>query len=293
MSRPFLLLGALLAFAAGPLRAQVVRAPVRVAVAGVPATAAVLAPAAASPGAFLAAPALTTLSAPSALTAPAAPSLAAAPAAAPAVRALGERAVPDAPAQAAALPARPLRLLITGPPGVGKTTFGKMLAADYGMIHISVGELLREKAASDPQLAAVMSRGDLVDSELVRRVVTERLSRPDVAEKGFILDGFPRRPEEAGVIDSWLKDGGSLDGMIHLEAEDAELMRRILARGRMDDSEEVFRKRMEIYRRQTRPVLEHFRESLKVLETDASSPDARVNYGKVRALVDGLLAAPR
>ncbi|MBI3566108.1 MAG: nucleoside monophosphate kinase [Elusimicrobia bacterium] len=276
----------LLALLGASASAQVARAPVRVPVVGAVGVsgAAALAPAALAPGVLLSAPSLTPLSAPSAFAAAPAPVLAAAaPAPSP---------VPDAPAAAAALAARPLRLLITGPPGVGKTTFGKMLAADYGMIHISVGELLRERAASDPALAETMSHGDLVDSDLVRRVVTERLSRPDAAEKGFILDGFPRRPEEAGVIDSWLQGGGVLDGMIHLEASDAELMRRILARGRMDDSEEVFRKRMEIYRRQTRPVLEHFRGTLRLLEADASAPDARANYAKVRALVDDLLARP-
>lgn len=183
---------------------------------------------------------------------------------------------------------RPLRILITGPPGSGKTTFGKMLARDYGMIHISVGELLRAKAASDPALAAEMSKGELVDSALVRAVVLERLSRPDVAASGFILDGFPRRPEEIGVIESWIKEGGRIDALVNLKTPAAELSRRIAARGRMDDSPEVFARRMEIYKEETAPVLEHFRSTIPVLEADAAAADAAVNYPAVKALVEKL-----
>lgn len=217
-----------------------------------------------------------------------------------AISALPTTAMPSAPSPLAAPAAsiavapqtRPLRLLFLGPPGVGKSTLGKLMSQDYGMIHISVGELLREKAKNDPELAQAMSQGDLVDSEIVRRVVIERLAAPDVREHGFILDGFPRRSEEIGVIESWLKDGGVIDALVHLEATDEELRGRIIARGRADDSEEVFRKRLEIYRQQTRPVLEHFRQTLNVLDVDAGSPDISANYAKVRALLDDLLARP-
>jgi len=135
--------------------------------------------------------------------------------------------------------------------------------------------------------------------ELSRRaervIATAPRSRPEnvkdriVKERGFILDGFPRRPEEVRVIESWLKDGNHIDALVHLEASDKELLRRILARGRMDDSEAVFRKRLEIYRQQTRPVLEHFRHRLNVLEAETDGPDIAANYAKVHALIDGLL----
>jgi len=197
----------------------------------------------------------------------------------------GKAALPDAAA-------RPMRILITGPPGAGKTTYGKMLARDFGMIHISAGELLRERAASDPALKAEMEKGELVDSALVRGVVLERLARPDVLAHGFILDGFPRRPEEIGVIDSWREAGGRLDAIVHLNAPDAELLRRIESRGRMDDSPEVFRRRMEIYREQTQPVLDHFGRTVKVLEADAGGPDIEATYKAVRALVERVRSQP-
>ncbi|MFA6028592.1 MAG: nucleoside monophosphate kinase [Elusimicrobiota bacterium] len=195
----------------------------------------------------------------------------------------------EAPPAVGPVSAKPLHLLITGAPGSGKTTFGKLLAKDYGMVHISVGELLRAQAGSVPGLAETMAKGGLVDSEIVLRIVRERLAQKDVVERGFILDGFPRRLEEAGVIEGWMKDGGRIDAMIQLEVSDDELLRRILARGRMDDSEEVFRNRMEIYRRQTRPVLEHFRERLRVLEAKTEGSDIGANYAKVRALIESAL----
>jgi adenylate kinase len=165
-----------------------------------------------------------------------------------------------------------------------------MLARDYGMIHISVGELLRARAASDPALAAEMAKGELVDSALVRGVVLERLSRPDVLASGFVLDGFPRRPEEIGVIESWMKEGGTIDALVNIKTPVAELSRRISARGRMDDSPEVFRRRMEIYNEETAPVLEHFRKTVRVLEAEAAGPDAESNYAGVRALVERVRA---
>lgn len=188
--------------------------------------------------------------------------------------------------------ARAMRILITGPPGSGKTTYGKMLARDYGMIHISVGELLRAKAAADPALAAEMAKGELVDSALVRGVVLERLSRPDVLASGFVLDGFPRRPEEIEVIESWIKEGGRIDALVNLKTPASELSRRIAARGRMDDSPEVFARRMAIYNAETAPVLEHFRSTIPVLEADVSAPGAEANYPGVKALVERVRAEP-
>lgn len=194
----------------------------------------------------------------------------------------------DVPAIPAAS-ARPVHLILAGPPGAGKTTYGKLIAKDYGGVHISVGELLRRSAQADPAAAALMAKGQLVSTELVLRLVAERLSQSDVREKGFILDGFPRRMEEARALERWLSENNlALDAMVHLDVPDAELQRRIAARGRADDTPEVFRDRMKVYHAETEPVLRHFQGRLPILSPDVSGADASLNYERVSSLLQRL-----
>lgn len=177
---------------------------------------------------------------------------------------------------------KPLKLLATGPPGAGKTTLGKMLAKDLGVVHISVGALLRERVKTDPAfagLAETMKQGGLVDTEIVLQLVKERLSRPDVVENGFLLDGFPRRMPEAKALEAWLGDG--VDAVIHFEAPESELRRRILNRGRVDDTEKTFRKRMGVYHEQTEPVIRRLRGQADVISPDVSSSDIEANYRRL------------
>jgi adenylate kinase len=200
---------------------------------------------------------------------------------------------PEAPAiatlaQDSLTAAKPLRLIITGPPGSGKGTYSEKIAAEYGMPHISVGELLRVYAQVHPEVAAVMAAGKLVDAQLVLDVVRQRLSQPDVGEHGFLLDGFPRRDEEAAALQEMLGAAG-VDGVIELDVPEAELQRRILARGRSDDRADVFQERMKIYREQTVPAVERFKNAAPVLAPDVSGADTAVNYARVKAALDGLL----
>lgn len=195
--------------------------------------------------------------------------------------------VPEAPA-VAPVAAKPLRLIITGPPGSGKGTYSDKIAEEYGVVHISVGELLRAYAKTNPQVAAVMSQGKLVDSKLVLDVVRQRLSQNDIKEHGFILDGFPRRPEEAAALEKMLGDAG-VDGVIELNVPEAELLRRILARGRADDKADVFKERMKIYREQTVPAVERFKSGAPVLAPEVSGSSIEANYARVKAALGGLL----
>lgn len=186
-----------------------------------------------------------------------------------------------------------LRLLITGPPGSGKGTYAQKIAKDYGVLHISAGELLRVKAKSDPVLAAIMNRGDLVPAEVVIAAVKERLAQPDVRERGYILDGFPRRLVEAREFKAMLAQGEALDGAIHLDVPEAELLRRILSRGRADDTEAVFHNRMKVYRSETKPAIKEAVRGVPVLKPDVRGPDIETNYAKVKAMLEALWAGLR
>jgi len=233
---------------------------------------------------------------------PASPEIKRSPPALPAPSQGADSANREAPAEAVAARAarsfdgsaaetaspKALRLVITGPPGSGKGTFSERISNDYGLAHISAGELLRAYAKSRPKLAATMAAGRLVDSRLVLRLMRERLAKPDAAERGFILDGFPRRRREAEALKRMLGPAG-LDGVILLQVPQKELLRRVLARGRNDDRAAVFRERMRIYREQTVPAAKLLLSAAPALRPEVSGPNVAANYARVRAALAGLV----
>ena len=157
-----------------------------------------------------------------------------------------------------------LNLLLIGPPGAGKGTQAKLLMQKHGIPQISTGDMLREAVTSGSalgrQVSRIMEKGDLVPDEIVIQIVEERLSRED-CEGGFVLDGFPRTQAQAKELDAMLERMGRVRlRVVLLEVADEELKRRILSRGesRADDTPETLDRRLEVYRRQTAPVLDHY-----------------------------------
>lgn len=183
------------------------------------------------------------------------------------------------PAGVPPLNCQPLHLIIVGPPGSGKSEVAKLLALDYGLIHVLRSEVLRAKALEDPRIAQQMKAGELVDAGLIVDLIRERLSKPDVREKGFILDGFPRRLEEAGALEALFDGRPAADALIRLDVSDDELARRVLARGRHDDAPEVFQKRMEIYRSEVVPAIRKLEVSMPVIQPPAEGSIQNVYAG--------------
>ncbi|MBI4349372.1 MAG: nucleoside monophosphate kinase [Elusimicrobia bacterium] len=199
---------------------------------------------------------------------------------------VGARAQPLA---GALRPSRRLRLVITGPPGSGKGTYSARIEQEYGPVAISAGALLREYARDKPELQAIMNRGELVPSELIVALMRARLAQDDVRDRGFILDGFPRRAEEARALEAILDELGTpLDAVVFLEVPESELLRRILARGRADDNETTFRERMRVYRDETLPVLELLRARAPFLTPSVAAGNAERAYVEVRRAIEGL-----
>lgn len=185
-----------------------------------------------------------------------------------------------------------LRLAIMGAPGSGKGTQSKRIAIDFGVKHISSGDLLREYARTDAEVAGYIARGELVPFPIVMKVMKDRLSKPDVQASGFILDGFPRRLEDAIALLEILGELGTpLDAVVRLEVPEEELRRRVLGRGREDDTEEVFRNRMRVYREQTEPVFSYLQGKVNFLTPDVTVPDPDAAYRNVKAALDAYLAA--
>jgi adenylate kinase len=211
-----------------------------------------------------------------------------------------------------------VRVAFLGPPGAGKGTQARALAREWGVPQIATGDMLREAVAAKTPLGLeakrYMDQGALVPDEVVVGVTAERLAAPDAA-RGFILDGFPRTIAQAEALARLLKDAGHvLDMVLYFDVSEPELLRRLTGRRvcracghtyhltssppkragvcdacggelyqRVDDSEATVRNRLEVYRKQTAPLLDYYRQ--RNLLTTVSGE------GSIEAIRDAIRAA--
>lgn len=188
-----------------------------------------------------------------------------------------------------------MRIILLGPPGSGKGTRANILIEMYHIPHITTGDILRNAVAKETDVGkfakSYMDRGELVPDDVVTRIVEGRLAQPD-CKNGFILDGYPRNPAQVESLDRILRSlGMSLDCVLNIVIDDEELIRRLTTRRicsscgaiynllnkppkkdevcdvcggkviqRDDDKEEVIRRRLGVYKKQTEPILELYRK---------------------------------
>ena len=167
-----------------------------------------------------------------------------------------------------------MRLVLLGPPGAGKGTQAEKLAEKLGIPQISTGELFRRNIENGTRLGLEAKRyldaGDLVPSELTNQLVDDRLDDPDAAG-GFILDGYPRSVEQAKALHEMLERRGTdIDAVVEFRVSQDELLQRLKARGRADDTEDVILNRMKVYREETAPLLEYYSSQLKTVDAVGS-----------------------
>jgi adenylate kinase len=215
-----------------------------------------------------------------------------------------------------------VRVAFLGPPGAGKGTQARDLAQEWRVLHLATGDMLREAVAAGSPLGreakGYMDQGALVPDDVIIRMMGERLGKADAA-RGFILDGFPRTIAQADALAKLLKDlGQSLDTVVYFDVSEPELLRRLTGRRvcracghtyhlvssppkragvcdacggelyqRDDDTEATVRKRLEVYQRQTAPLLDYYRQR-NLLATVTGEGSLTAIRDAIRAVVEAV-----
>lgn len=158
-------------------------------------------------------------------------------------------------------------LVIFGAPGSGKGTQSERLIEEYGLYHISTGEVLRDLIARGTELGKIadsyISKGNLIPDDLMLKILADVLDSNPATAEGVVFDGFPRTINQAVSLKKMLADRGSkVHAVVGLEVEDEELIERLLKRGkesgRSDDNLETIKQRLEVYHTQTSPLKDYY-----------------------------------
>ena len=174
-------------------------------------------------------------------------------------------------------------LLFLGAPGAGKGTQAELLSQTTSYLHLSTGELLRKEIEMNTILGMevkdIINRGELVSDELVLKIVRQNL---DKANKGWILDGFPRNLSQANSLNEVLTEiNQPLEAVFYLDIPEEVLIKRLLLRGRKDDTEETIRTRVNIYKNTTEPLIKYF-ENLSLLEYIDADRDLKTISSEIK-----------
>lgn len=156
-----------------------------------------------------------------------------------------------------------MKILLIGPQGSGKSTQAKLLAEYLNIPHISTGDTFRRLTQKNIGIGqiikGILEQGKLVDNQTTSSIVRERLQEDDCKE-GFIMDGYPRNLAQKDLFDP------GVDQVFYLKVPEEEVTKRMMARGRTDDSLEAIRSRLKLYYEQTKPLLDYYRSHDMLIE---------------------------
>jgi adenylate kinase len=188
-----------------------------------------------------------------------------------------------------------MRMVLVGPPAAGKGTQAGRLVDRFGGVHIATGDILRSNADRGTELGRTasryMDRGELVPDDVMIDMVLERLGEGDCTG-GFVLDGFPRTVPQAEALGTRLEElGRPLDAVVSLQVGEDELRERLAARAEEqdraeDDDEDAIRRRLELFDRETEPLLDFYDGKGLLVSVDAEGEVDEVT-GRIAAALDG------
>lgn len=191
-----------------------------------------------------------------------------------------------------------IHLILFGPPGSGKGTQASSLVDHYGLTHISTGDLFRYEIGNNTPLGqqakAYMAEGRLVPDEVTIGMLRNKVESTGPT-RGFIFDGFPRTVAQAEALDALLADKGEhITGLVSLEVDEEELVKRILLRGqtsgRADDNDEaIIRNRLAVYKEETTPVADHYGQLGRSRQVEGVGSIEDI-FQRLTTAIDGLIA---
>ncbi|GAB3068346.1 adenylate kinase [Phycicoccus sp. Root563] len=188
-----------------------------------------------------------------------------------------------------------MRLIILGPPGAGKGTQAARIAESFGIPAISTGDIFRANIKNETplgkQVKEVLASGGYVTDDITNAIVRDRLFEDD-AEKGFLLDGYPRTSAQVDALDAILAEHGhTLEVVLELTVDEDAVVARLLKRaeieGRDDDTEEVIRERQAIYRRETAPLTDVYSERGLLVKVDGMGSVDEV-FARISEALEGV-----
>jgi len=169
------------------------------------------------------------------------------------------------------------KIIMIGGPGAGKSTYSEIITKKLNIPHIYTGDMMRQLAKQDTpdgrRVKDLLSKGQFAPLNIVINAVKERVSKPD-AQKGYVFDGFPRNVEQAKRME---EEGIEYDHVINLVVSEEEVIKRLTARGREDDKPEIIKKRLAVYEKETRPLLDYFKNEIINIKAEGSTPEAIAN----------------
>jgi adenylate kinase len=146
------------------------------------------------------------------------------------------------------------RIIMLGGPGSGKSTYTEYLVKEYDITHVYPGDMLRKEVEIGKIAKSIIDRGEFVPNDIVLELIKNKVEQ---SPKGYVLDGWPRYMQQ---VEDMEKNEIGYDYAVFLDVSREEVLRRLLARGRADDTEEIISNRIELYKRETGPVVEYFRK---------------------------------